>query len=147
MEIHSFLKKGGKLPLSPKDKSLRVRLSDEEFAQLETAASIAGFQTISAYVRYMTIGDGQDKEIKLHYYQFRKLPPSIMREKGQQFNNVYRLWLGHCEGVTEIHCVGNGETTLDRCIQWLHGQLFGEDIDTAKEIEEIGENSVDEQGD
>jgi hypothetical protein len=50
------MKGGG---MSPKDKNLRVRLTDEDFQKLEAEAKKAGFLTISEYVRYMTIGEGR----------------------------------------------------------------------------------------
>ena len=45
--------------MSPKDKAVLVRLSDDEREQIEKAATEAGFATVSAYVRHMTIGDGK----------------------------------------------------------------------------------------
>lgn len=45
--------------MSPKEKSLRVRLSEKEYEELESAAKEAGFLTVSEFVRYMTIGDGR----------------------------------------------------------------------------------------
>ena len=51
--------KGGDT-LNAKEKMLRVRLTEEEQARLEAAASDAGYQSVSEYVRYMTIGDGKD---------------------------------------------------------------------------------------
>ncbi len=45
--------------MSPKDKSLRVRLTEKEYSDLEIASKAAGFKTISEYVRHVTIGDGE----------------------------------------------------------------------------------------
>ena len=45
--------------MSPKDKAILVRLSEDEHARLETAAKNAGFITIAEFVRYMTIGEGR----------------------------------------------------------------------------------------
>ena len=45
--------------MTPKEKSLRVRLTDEEHAKLEAASKAAGFLTVSEFVRYMTIGEGR----------------------------------------------------------------------------------------
>ncbi len=45
--------------MSPKDKKLTVLLTEDERQQLEAAADAAGFQTVSAYVRHVTIGGGK----------------------------------------------------------------------------------------
>ena len=45
--------------MSPKDKAILVRLSEDEHARLEVAAKTAGFLTIAEFVRYMTIGEGR----------------------------------------------------------------------------------------
>ena len=51
--------------MSPKDKKLTVLLSEEERDQLETAAKAAGFSTVSAYVRHMTIGGGKGIQVEI----------------------------------------------------------------------------------
>ena len=51
--------------MSPKDKKLTVLLSEEERNQLESAAKLAGFTTVSAYVRHMTIGDGKGIQVEI----------------------------------------------------------------------------------
>jgi len=44
--------------MTPKEKSIRVRLTDDEHKMLEEATKKAGFMALSEYVRYMTIGEG-----------------------------------------------------------------------------------------
>lgn len=45
--------------MNNKEKSLRVRLSKEEHQKLEKEAKKAGYNTISDFVRYVTIGEGR----------------------------------------------------------------------------------------
>ncbi len=51
--------------MSPKDESLKIRLSDEERQKIEEAAKNAGFRSIAEYIRYMTIGQGRTIDEKL----------------------------------------------------------------------------------
>jgi len=55
--------KGG--DMSPQDRMLRVRLTDEEYKMLEEETKKAGFYTLSEFVRYMTIGEGRAIDEKL----------------------------------------------------------------------------------
>jgi len=43
--------------LSPKDRNVQVRLTDEEFERLKKAAKQEGYRTVSAFIRAVTIGD------------------------------------------------------------------------------------------
>jgi len=51
--------------MSPKDRSFRVRLTDEEYELLEEETKNAGFHTLSDFVRFMTIGKGRTIDEKL----------------------------------------------------------------------------------
>jgi hypothetical protein len=44
--------------MSPKDKFFRIRLEDEDYQKLKQESEKAGFQNVSEFVRYMTIGEG-----------------------------------------------------------------------------------------
>ena len=43
--------------MSPKDKAVQVRLTEEEFKRLKKAAKQEGYSTVSAFIRAVTIGD------------------------------------------------------------------------------------------
>ena len=43
--------------MSPKDRNVQVRLTDEEFERLKKAAKQEGYRTVSAFIRAVTIGD------------------------------------------------------------------------------------------
>jgi len=43
--------------LSPKDRNVQVRLTEEEFERLKKIAKQEGYRTVSAFIRAVTIGD------------------------------------------------------------------------------------------
>ena len=45
--------------MSPKDKVIGVRLSEDEYIKIEAATKAAGFISIAEFVRYMTVGEGR----------------------------------------------------------------------------------------
>lgn|GEM_PF-3915997 len=45
--------------MTPQERMLRVRLTEDEYKKLETGAEKSGFHTISEYVRYLTVGEGR----------------------------------------------------------------------------------------
>jgi uncharacterized protein (DUF1778 family) len=51
--------------MSPKEKRLQVRLSQEEFDRLHEAAQKEGYKTVSAFIRSVTIGDKKGILLKI----------------------------------------------------------------------------------
>jgi hypothetical protein len=47
------------IKISPRDKKLQVWLSAEDWGKLEEESKKAGFQNVSDFVRYMTLGEGR----------------------------------------------------------------------------------------
>ena len=47
--------------MTPKDKNMRFRITEDEFRILQEEATKAGFSTLSDYIRHMTIGPGRLK--------------------------------------------------------------------------------------
>lgn len=87
----------------------------------------------------------QGFETSPNYYKFRKLPPSLIFKDGPQFGTVYRLWLGHSgAGIAEKYYIAEQETILDKCIKWLHEQIFDNPQNEDESIDEIREIMVDE---
>ena len=43
--------------MSPKDKNVQIRLTEEEFNRLKKVAQDEGYRTVSAFIRAVTIGD------------------------------------------------------------------------------------------
>jgi hypothetical protein len=45
--------------MSPKDRSFKMRLEEKDYLKLIEEAEKAGFQNVSEFVRYLTIGEGR----------------------------------------------------------------------------------------
>ena len=51
------------IAISPKDKTLQIRLSDSERVSLENAAKKAGFESIAAFIRAMASKEHADQKV------------------------------------------------------------------------------------
>jgi hypothetical protein len=61
----------------------------------------------------------------ISYYRFRKTVSTLIFNEPEYMGLAW-LWLGHAPNTTaKEHYIAPSETVLDRCIDWLHGEIFG----------------------
>lgn len=87
---------------NPRSKLVNFRLTEEEFAEMESAANIAGFDSLSDYLRHLYSIQAQpvtaqQNELKENAYPYGLIEPNIYQQTNQ--GRIY-----HGDSLGLLHC-------------------------------------------